>query len=92
MPDDPEHHDIDSFNIKVNANDGSWHNSENQPIKNFYRENFDVINACLDMDWKNFLGDSDVTRSSNKFYPKLYKVINNNAPNVRSCSTSYLVW
>ena len=47
---DPLHHECAFFKIKCQSESDSWFDSANKISKNYYRANFKVINAQLDMD------------------------------------------
>ena len=89
---DPEHNDSAFFKIKVNANEETWHNSENEPVKIFYRANFEVINTVLYVNWELLLGDTGIDYSLNLFYSKVYNAIEDNVPNCRFTPSSYPEW
>ena len=64
----------------------------NKISKNFYRANFEVINAQLDMDWERFFVDSSIDECLDKFYSVLHTVIDSKVPNQRSTSITYPPW
>ena len=76
----------------MNSSAESWNSSENLPVKNFYREKFENINALLDMDWVLLLGDLDIDSSLNEFHFIVNTVIDNNVPNMRSNPSTYPEW
>ena len=69
------------------------HNSENHPVKNFYRANFDVHNTLLDVDKDLLLGGSDIITCYNSM---VYEAIEENVSYVQrfrssTCPQNYII-
>ena len=60
--------------------------------KNFYRANFENINALLDMNWELLLADLAIGSLLNKCYSIFNTIIDNNVPNMKSNPSSYREW
>ena len=67
---DPDHHECSFFKVSGLETSPSDSKSENKPLKNFAKENFDVISAELDLDWDNLL-ECDINERVNCFYSVL---------------------
>ena len=89
---DPLHHECAFFKVKCQSESDSWFDSANKISNNFNRENFEVINAQLDMDWERFFGDSSIDKCLDKFYLVLHTVIDSSVPNWISTFTTYPPW
>ena len=89
---DPLHHECAFFKIKCLNESDSWHDSANKIFKNFYRANFEVINARLDLDWDSLFGDGDINYCLDKFYLVLNNIIEYDVPNQRCTPSTYPPW
>ena len=52
---DPDHHENAFFKINGLGLESTDSESENKPLKNCVKANYDVISAALDIDWDSLL-------------------------------------
>ena len=89
---DPAHHESAFFIVKNFGNSVSYSESENAPVKNFYRANYETIIDLLDCEWDRILEPGDINESVGVFYNKLNQVVEQNVPNHTSFSSHYRPW
>ena len=88
---DPEHHESAYFKINGLKSDSDFSESENKPLKNFTKVNYEVLNTLLDIDWDTLL-DGDTEDCVHKFYTVLNDVIDKNVPDLPKCTSTYPIW
>ena len=87
---DPAHHESSFFVLK-NFGRSKFSESENKPLKNYYRANYELINSQLDIDWDSIL-EGTVNESVDYFYKIVNDVIEKNVPNLKSSPSQYPHW
>ena len=89
---DPLHHESAFFVLNGEVSTVAYNDSENAPLKNFYKANYDTINSCLDIDWNSILEPGDIDFSMDKFYNVLNNVIDLNVPSLTTAHSHFPPW
>ena len=88
---DPDHHESAFFKINGLGLEPTDSDSENKPLKNFAKANYEVISANLDIDWDSFL-ECGVDEGVSRFYAVVNEAIDNNVPDIKVKSDTYPIW
>ena len=87
---DPDHHECAFFKVNV-MNTSEESDSENKPVKNFLKANFELISVDLDIDWSSLL-ECGLEEGVAQFYTVINESVDRNVPDRKFGSASYPAW